>query len=189
MTTRQVYMAGERRYMAKSMIKREWNDETRTITASFPDNVQVSYSLADLNAAIIQDCALHGLEQKLFDSIAGEAQKGVTYAEIRERVGKVWTNLVAGEWKGKRGSSEGPSLLLVIEAVARLLAGGDKEIAKKHVESLSAEERANLGQSTEIQVEINKIKNERLLANRKDTISALDMLKAKFAESTVPPTA
>ena len=169
--------------MAKSMIKREWNDETRTITANYPDNVKVDYSLADLNAAIVQDCAMHGLEQKLFDAIAGEAQKGVTYAEIRERVGKVWTNLVAGEWKGKRGSSEGPSLLLVIEAVARLLANGDKDAAKKHVDALSAEERTNLGQSTEIQIEINKIKNERLLANRKDTISALDVLKARFAET------
>ena len=173
--------------MAKSTIKRIWDDASTCITAEYPDGIKVDYRVDTLSEAIQQDCKLHGLEQKLFDSIAGEASKGVTYAEIRDRVQKVYDNLVANVWKGKRGTSEGPSLVLLTEAVARLLANGDVELAKTHLARMSDEERASLGKSTEIMVAINTIKNERLLAAKKSEPTALDNLKKLFAAPAETP--
>lgn len=167
--------------MSKSTIKREWNDATQEITASYPDGVAVVYNAATLPEAIRQDCLLHGLEQKLFDSIAGETKKGTTLDEIRGQVMAVYTNLANGDWKGKRGSSEGPSLLLLTEAVARLFTNGDLEVAKKHIESISAEDRKALGEAAQIKIVINTIKNERLATLKKAEPTALENLKKLFA--------
>jgi hypothetical protein len=167
----------------KQTIKREWSEDgSQVITATFPDGVVVAYNLMDLPKAIQDDCAMHGLEQKLFDSIAGESKKGTSFDEIRGTIGVVYTNLAAGEWKGKRGSSEGPNLLLLAEAVAKLFAGGNLEAAKAHLEKLSVTERKNLAEATEIKVAINTIKNERLLAANKVETPTLDNLKKLFAE-------
>jgi hypothetical protein len=173
--------------MSKSTIKREWDDASQTINAAYPDGVSVAYCAATLPEAIRQDCLLHGLEQKLFDSIAGETKKGTTLDEIRAQVMTVYTNLVNGDWKGKRGSSEGPSLLLLTEAVARLFAGGDLEAAKKHIEAISVEERKSLAEATEIKIAINSIKNERLAAAKKTEPTALENLKKLFAQPVQGP--
>jgi hypothetical protein len=174
--------------MAKSTIKRTWNEAEQSITAEFPDSVNVTYSFRDLSDAIKADCGLHGMEQKLFDSIAGESKKGTTLDDIRAQVMVVYTNLANGDWKGKRGSSEGPSLVLLTEAIARLFAGGDLEAAKKHVESLSPEDRKSIADATEVKIAINAIKTERLAAMPvKPAPTALDALKKLFAEPVQGP--
>ena len=106
--------------MAKGLIKREWNESTNTIVAAWPDNVTTEYSLGALPEDVRRDCAMHGLEQKLFDSIAGDTKKGETFATQRSTIEELFKRLTAGEWTGKRGSSEGPSVGLLAQALARV---------------------------------------------------------------------
>lgn len=106
--------------MAKGLIKREWNEATNTIVTAWPDNVTTEYGLGSLPQDVQRDCAMHGLEQKLFDSIAGDTKKGETFATQRATIDELFKRLTAGEWTGKRGSSEGPSVGLLAQAMARV---------------------------------------------------------------------
>jgi hypothetical protein len=156
--------------MAKGMIKREWDEATQTCTAVFPDGQNTSYSFAALPDQIKVDCGCHGMEQKVFDAIAGDIKAGQTYDQIRATLQGQYDQLMAGEWFGKRGSSEGPSYTLVTEAVARMYSV-TIEAAKAKLDALTVEQRKAIGQAPKVKVIVDQIRLERSTA------------KAKLAES------
>lgn len=167
--------------MAAKQIARDWDEATQSIVATFPDGEKVSYSFGSLPDAIKIDCGMHGMEQKVFDSIAGELKKGTTLAAIRAELARVYNNLANGEWAGKRGSSEGPSLTLLTEAVARF-AGVTVEQAKAKLDTKTVEERRAMAAVPQIKAIADEIKLERSRAKAAQADSAsVESIKSLFA--------
>lgn len=156
--------------MAKGLITREWDDVSGTITATFASGESVSFDITKLPADIYKDLAMHGAEQKIFDSIAGDQKKGATVAELTATLQGVYDNLAAGLWKGSRGSGgEGTSTTLAVEALARMLAarnGGEVDLAdaKQRWELLPKEQRAAAVKAPAFAAEIAKVRAEKAAA-------------------------
>lgn len=99
-------------------------------------------SLRELDNAIVERLAMHGLEQKLRDSYAG--------AEPEEAYGlaaKVWDRLLAGHWATPRsaGGSKGDILLrAMVELARRSGRPVDEARLRQKLESLSRSDRAKL---------------------------------------------
>lgn len=158
--------------MAAKLIARDWDEAAQAIVTTFPDGEKVSYSFASLPDQSKIDCGMHGMEQKIFDSIAGEIKKGTSFEDIRTELQRVYDQLLAGEWKGKRGSSEGPSLTLLAEAVARMF-NVTVEVAQEKLGTKTVEERRAMASAPQVKAKIDEIRAERskAKADRADSTS------------------
>ena len=58
----------------------------------------VTYKVSELTATLQNNCALHGLCQKLIDCTAGMNSKDYTDKERADKVAEVWAALKAGQW-------------------------------------------------------------------------------------------
>lgn len=144
----------------RNLIKRDWDESAGSLlSVEWPDGEKTSYDVAALGAETRLALSLHGANQKLFDSLAGDTKAGVSFADQRKTVQAIWDNLVSGEWGTKRGTSEGPRLSLLAQAVSRML---DKPIekVKAHLETLTVEQRRALSADEKIKAIIAKIQLE-----------------------------
>lgn len=144
---------------AVGQLSYEWSDGTRDV---FP--------IASVPAPIQADLMFHGLNQKIADAYAGA--KG-DVAKAKELAFAVWQRLTAGEWNGKRGTSEGgPGSSLVIEALAALKSATVEAVTERW-KSLTPEQRKAFSALPEVRTKIAEIRLERE--------------RAKAASATTPP--
>lgn len=56
---------------------------------------------------IFESLWLHGLKQKLADSISGMSKNGYSVLEQRSQMAKVWKTLVSGKWSVRKPKEKG----------------------------------------------------------------------------------
>ena len=166
----------------KKQIERSWNDETMPtqIDATFGDGGKVSYRFDTLPEAIQRQLGVHGLEQKLFDSISGMGKKGETQAAMREHIGTVYAALEAGSWgTGRTASAVSPEVLAL--AVHRAL-GVPLDAATAKTAEWSVEQRKAVADNPSVKAEVTMIYAERA-KERASAVPAVDAaaIKAMFA--------
>lgn len=148
--------------MAKATITREW-DETpgaEGLVYTMADGTKGSFAYHSLSEPVKVMLGLHGLEQKVFDSIAGDTKKGATNEQLVATLAKTYEPLTQGEWSGKRGSSEGPGLPLLTEAMARM-AGVSLDEMGKRLAATTIETRREIAKIPDVAANIAAIRAER----------------------------
>lgn len=148
--------------MAKQTISREWNEADQSIVATLGDGSKLTFSYSALPDPMKIACGMHGMEQKIFDSIAGMTKAGETQEAITAELKRVYDNLLAEEWTGKRGSSE-VSLTLLAEAISRVL-NKPLEAVTAFLGTMATEQVKALRGDANIKAAIDQIKAERSAA-------------------------
>lgn len=151
--------------MAKATITREW-DETpgaEGLVYTMADGTKGTFAYHSLPEATKVMLGLHGLEQKVFDSIAGDTKKGATQEQLMATLAKTYEPLVGGEWSGKRGSSDGPGLPLLTEALSRM-AGISLEEMGVRLAGTTVEARREMAKLPQVAAQIAGIRAERAKA-------------------------
>lgn len=151
--------------MAKKATK-SISEDGNEITFDFADGdvENLNVKITDLNEAIVEKLAMHGLSAKLGDSYAGVD----TVGEAREKAFGVWEDLVAGNWTTRVAGAGGPRVTQLAEALVRVASGRGKELSlESAVEALGKmpdEQKKGLRKMGEIKKAISAIKIEKLQA-------------------------
>lgn len=139
--------------MAVKMAKKVRNAQGVTFTFADKGATQLSFTLAELPEAMVQELAAHGLSQKLGDSYASLASP----AEGIAAVNAVWKNLKAGIFNATGGGSSGG---LLAEAIARIK-GVTVEAAVAAIEAMSDEKLETVKANSKVKATIKVIQGER----------------------------
>jgi len=124
-------------------------------TGTHADGTTVSIALSDLPAEVVTQLTLHGLSQKLGDSISG---KDVVGEVAIATVNAVIDNLKNGKFNLSGGGSQGGGI--AVEAIARLM---DRSIedAAAFWETLDDKQRTAMKKDADVKAMTNIIKGER----------------------------
>lgn len=115
----------------------------------------LSVHLEDLEAGIKRQATLHGLKQKLVDSVAGKSGK-----EASQALQATYDMLLGGNWTRPREAGVGGGVTLLIEAMIRLFNKTHEE-CQTVIDGLSEADAKALPKHKQIAAMILTIKAER----------------------------
>lgn len=137
------------------------------LTIMYADGKRCKYTLNEIPKALHTRLAMHGLKQKLTDKASEKMGPNVA----REKIGRVYEALKAGEWTAARDSAG-----MLVEALVRLGYSEDKVVTK--LNKANAETKASYRKDPRVAAELAKIALER--AEKKDQDGAGMDLDALF---------
>ena len=141
--------------MAKLASKTVSTEEVKVVL-TFSNGTVLSLGVNEVNDAMRERLALHGLSQKMGDALAGEDDVNVAIAKVEA----ITDRLRNGEWAGSGGGSAGGDLAL---ALSNLLGKELPEVLQQ-LATKTDDQLKEIKKSPHVKLELSKIKQARLEA-------------------------
>lgn len=145
----------------------------QSVVINVPGQPSIEVDIRRLSSDIIRRLTLHGLAQKIGDAAAKERDpitgKSATWAVKHASMRRIADALLAGEWS-VRAERTPPDAITPdrVEAVARAR-GADRVTIERWLNGLTPERRAAVFGHASVQVELARMRAERMAATNPDT--------------------
>jgi hypothetical protein len=163
--------------MAEKKVTKSIAEDNSGVGFTFADGSVLTANLSELSDEMRTQLALHGLSQKIGDSYAGEdAENCETIA------GKVWEQLVEGNWSVRTGGGAGPRISQLAEALSRATEESVQDCVAK-IADMDDETKKSVRSHPTIKAHLAQIKLEK--AEAEATKATLDSAGESFDFSSL----
>ena len=153
--------------MSKQRIKREKDFENGTVTFTVIETGEsLTTSLSDYPDEMQRNFAVHGMNAALGDM--GADPKVDAMAAIKSR----HENVVSGVWTSRGDGTGTVRSTILFDAACRLYPDQDQDAVRTKIDSLSKEEKTDLGKHPKMAAFMDEIKKERQNAKAKKSKAA-----------------